>query len=82
MKFDIAKLNPAEIQAMLDEQFKARGISAYAEYVKYVPQGGTPPAGATHFLTLSSAKTSEVIQVAVKAKGVWAMLVDFVLGVL
>lgn len=74
--------NPEQIQAAIDGELDRRGLGAYVEYVRYVPQGAEPPADASHILSLTSRRTGEAIIVAVKAQGIFGFLADGLLAVL
>lgn len=74
--------NPAAIQATLDAEVQARGLGQYVEYIRYVPQGQTPPDDATHVLELRSLRTTETIQLAMKAPGLYGLLADALLAIL
>lgn len=78
---DITGLNPSEWQGWIDGEIARRGLGEYVEYVRYIPQGGDVPPDATHVLSLRSTRSGADVVVALKAKGVYAVLVDAVLAI-
>ena len=74
--------NPVDIQAQIDRELDRRGVRAYVEYMRYVPQGQEPPADASHVLSLRSARTGEAVVVALKVPGFYGLLADAALAIL
>lgn len=74
-------LDPSAIQRLLDDQLDRTGALRFVDWVRYVPQGQPPPEGWTHLLTLSSA-SGQRIDVAVKGKVPYTLLVDALLAIL
>lgn len=73
--------NIADIQDAIDDQLRSRNLGKYLEYAKYLPKDEPAPADATHVLTLESRNGAKV-QVALKAKGLYAFAADLALQVL
>lgn len=71
----------SDIQDAIDKQIAARGLSQYVDYVKYLPGDAPPPEDHTHLLTLAS-RSGAKVQVAIKARGFYAAIVDVALSVL
>lgn len=77
----IGKLNPQGIQQMIDEQLaRVPAAATYIEFVKYVPPGSSLPEGTTHTIEVVSV-SGQKVQIALKGKAPYAMILDLLLTV-